>query len=113
MRSFLIFMLLIVACWAQQDRPDVVHDIAGVWRSSTGATIEISPYEFAPGGKFSLLARLPGGGQKRFQATWQTGFRQQFVYRTADGDEIWGVVDRDGSTIALSNGKSFRAKWVR
>lgn len=112
MKRILVYLLLVASCWAQE-RPDVVHDISGVWHSSTGATIEISPYEYGPDQTFALQARLPGGRRLTLQAQWLAGFRQQFRYRTPDGDEVWGVVDRDGDEIQLGNDKKFRAHWTR
>ena len=116
-RLTLLLLLLILACQAglAEETPDVTHDLSGNWRSSTGAAITIPPYEAwsAPGG-FVFRVKLAGGRTRQYKATWRTGFRQGFTYRTPDGEEIFAVVDREGDQISLSNkDASWKATWRR
>ena len=111
MIPLLLFALCTGGVWGQE-RPDRVHDISGVWHSSTGATIRIPVYVYGPQNRFVIVADFQGRPQ-RYQADWMAGFRQQFRYRTADGDEVVGVVDRDGSNVQLGNGRGWKARWNR
>gem|GEM_PF-1187718 len=87
-------------------------DISGTWRSSTGATINISPYGEAE--RFQIKAYSMKGDYTVYEAEWQKGFRQQFTYRTTSGDRVWGVVDPGGKEINLANDKGdWHALWTR
>lgn len=102
---------LTFSAWGQE-HPDRVNDISGVWRSDSGAVIQVLPYVYGPQRRFVIQATFRNG-QQRYQAEWMAGFRQQFRYKTADGDEVMGVVDRDGSNVHLGNGRNWQTYWRR
>ena len=111
----LLFLIFTAQAGLSEEAPDVSHDLSGTWRSSTGALILIPPYEVwnAPGG-FVFRVKLAKGRTSQYQATWRTGFRQGFTYRTPAGEEIFAVVDREGEKISLSNKDgSWKATWTR
>ena len=112
LQLFLVSMLWASSAWGQE-RPDKIHDISGVWHSSTGATVRVLPYVYAPHKPFTIVAEFHKGRRLRYQAEWLIGFRQQFRYLTPDGDEVMGVVDRDGSNVQLGNGGHWKAWWRR
>ncbi len=103
-----------LAAWAQE-KPDVAHDLSGTWRSSTGVSIHIPPYEQweAPGG-FAFHVTFLDGRSSQYQAKWRDGFRQGFTYFTPGQEEIFAVVDRDGKQISLGNkDHTWKAVWTR
>ncbi|MBI3925598.1 MAG: hypothetical protein HY319_08665 [Armatimonadetes bacterium] len=113
MKRLLIFLLLLGWSAEAQETPQHVVDISGVWRSSSGARIEIPDANYGPGNHFSIVARV-GGRKLDYEAVWEGGFRQKFLYRTADGDQIIGIVLPDGNEVALVNSRqSWKASWRR
>jgi hypothetical protein len=114
-RILLLAWTLLVCAATAQERPDVVHDISGQWRSSTGVTIHIPAYEdpeHSP--TFVFRVRPRNGPAYSVKASWRTGFRQGFTYGTSTGDTIYAVVDRDGETISLGNeNQDWKAVWTR
>lgn len=111
---FLLWFLLLGVATAQES-PDVVHDISGDWRSSTGVTIHIPVYKDPQQEPiFVFHVRPRSGPAYSLKASWRTGFRQGFTYRTQGGDTIYAVVDRDGQKISLGNeAHSWKAVWTR
>ena len=109
----LICWIVMTATARAQEQPDKIWDIAGVWHSSTGATITIPEYHYGEGETFLIKART-GTKEVRYTAMWRGGFRQGFRYTSSDGDQVFAVVDRDGKTIGLGNEKStWKATWRR
>lgn len=117
MRAFLLILLvasLLVGAARAQESPSSVIDISGAWKSSTGAQIEIPNADYGPGNAFEILATSADGRLTRYQAVWEGGFRQKFLYETADGATIIGIVMPEGDTIQLSNPDSdWTALWTR
>jgi hypothetical protein len=113
---FLVIMILALkATPAQaQEKPDRIVDITGTWHSSTGATIVIPEYIYGVGKSFTIIVTTSSGKEIRYRAEWREGFRQGFIYKTADGDTIYSVVSPDGKEIGLGNsGSTWQATWKR
>ncbi len=43
-----LITLLCANCSWGQERPDKIYDVSGVWHSTTGATVRVLPYAYAP-----------------------------------------------------------------
>jgi hypothetical protein len=96
------------------ETPSSIVDITGGWRSSTGSLIRIADANFGPGRFFEILASGGSKQQNRYKAVWEGGFRQKFIYRTATGDTVIGIVMPEGNEVRLVNqNNTWSATWKR
>ena len=108
----LSLMLIGSARWTwSQEQPERVHNISGLWTSSSRAVITIFPSDYGPKKTFVIDVALGHGRHDRYVAEWQAGFRQQFRFRDADGAEARGLVDPDGSNIVVVVEGKWKSRW--